>query len=85
MIHASQWQVHHPRYRRGVCGRTSPAGLARVSLRPPVDVIRAQLVTARRMADDLQPFSPAWDAAMGWVDDLEASLVHDGSGGAPSA
>jgi hypothetical protein len=31
----------------------------------------ARLAAARRRADDLQPFSPAWDAAMSWVEDLE--------------
>jgi hypothetical protein len=87
MTHVSQWQGHHPRYRRGVCGRPSSAGLAPVATLPlPADDgIMAQLATARRMADGLQPYSPAWDAAMGWIDDLEASLAHDGSSGASSA
>jgi hypothetical protein len=34
----------------------------------------AQLAMAHRMVDGLQPFSPAWDAAMAWVDDLEDTL-----------
>ena len=29
------------------------------------------LAAARRLARDLQPYSPAWDAAMAWIDDLE--------------
>ena len=35
------------------------------------DKVLTRLAAARRMVHDLQPFSPAWDAAMAWVDDLE--------------
>ena len=38
---------------------------------PENDVVQTRLATARRLVGDLQPFSPAWDAAMAWVEDLE--------------
>jgi hypothetical protein len=38
---------------------------------PDYDKILTRLAAARRMVRDLEPFSPAWDAAMAWVDDLE--------------
>jgi hypothetical protein len=31
------------------------------------------------MVDGLQPYSPAWDAAMAWSDDLEATLDRTSS------
>ena len=36
--------------------------------------IEIDLVTARRRAQADTPFSPAWDAAMTWVEDLEREL-----------
>jgi hypothetical protein len=36
--------------------------------------IEARLAAAREHAETLQPFSPAWDAAMAGVDDLEREL-----------
>jgi hypothetical protein len=38
---------------------------------PENDKVMTRLATARRMARELQPYSPAWDAAMAWVDELE--------------
>jgi hypothetical protein len=38
---------------------------------PEDDRVMARLAEARRLVRDLQPYSPAWDAAMAWVDDLE--------------
>ena len=38
---------------------------------PENDPVMARLEEARRLVRDLQPYSPAWDAAMAWVDDLE--------------
>jgi hypothetical protein len=38
---------------------------------PEDDLVMARLAEARRLVRDLQPYSPAWDAAMTWVDDLE--------------
>jgi hypothetical protein len=38
---------------------------------PEDDLVTARLEEARRLVRDLQPYSPAWDAAMAWVDDLE--------------
>jgi hypothetical protein len=35
---------------------------------------RYRLWTARRRASELQPFSPAWDAAMSGVEDLERQV-----------
>jgi hypothetical protein len=34
------------------------------------------LATARRRAEGDTPGSPAWDAAMDWVDDLERALAE---------
>jgi hypothetical protein len=39
------------------------------------ETTETRLALARRRADDLQPFSPAWDAAMSWVEDLERERV----------
>lgn len=36
--------------------------------------IKTELRVARRRARDLTPFSPAWDAAMALVEDLERAL-----------
>lgn len=36
--------------------------------------IESDLAAARRRAGDLMPFSPAWDASMAWVEDLERQL-----------
>jgi hypothetical protein len=36
--------------------------------------IEARLAAARERAETLQPFSPAWDAAMAGIDDLEIQL-----------
>ena len=36
--------------------------------------IEARLAAAREHAETLQPFSPAWDAAMAGIDDLELEL-----------
>ena len=38
------------------------------------DPIEAKLALARERAASLQPYSPAWDAAMAGVDDLEHEL-----------
>ena len=38
---------------------------------PEHDSVMAHLEEARRLVRDLQPYSPAWDAAMAWVEDLE--------------
>ena len=38
---------------------------------PENDLVMTSLAAARRLVRDLQPYSPAWDAAMAWVDDLE--------------
>lgn len=37
-------------------------------------LIERQLATAVRVAEGLMPFSPAWDAAMANVEDLERQL-----------
>jgi hypothetical protein len=39
-----------------------------------VQVLREHLTAARLRAGELQPFSPAWDAAMTRVEDLERQL-----------
>ena len=44
-----------------------------VSILEP-DPLEAQLASARERAASLQPYSPAWDAAMAGVDDLEREL-----------
>lgn len=44
-----------------------------VSLGEP-DPLEAQLAAARARAATLQPYSPAWDAAMAGVEDLERDL-----------
>lgn len=36
--------------------------------------VKAELTAARRRAGEYLPFSPAWDAAMGRVEDLEREL-----------
>jgi hypothetical protein len=38
--------------------------------------IESDLATARRRAEGDTPGSPAWDAAMEWVDDLERALTE---------
>jgi hypothetical protein len=38
------------------------------------DPIEARLASARERAASLQPFSPAWDAAMACVEDFEHEL-----------
>jgi hypothetical protein len=38
------------------------------------DPIEARLASARERAASLQPYSPAWDAAMAGVEDLEHEL-----------
>jgi hypothetical protein len=38
--------------------------------------IENALATARRRAEGDTPGSPAWDAAMEWVDDLEQALAE---------
>ncbi len=40
----------------------------------PLDETRDLLSAARRRANDLSPYSPAWDAAMAGVEDLERQL-----------
>jgi hypothetical protein len=40
------------------------------------DKVMHRIAAARRMARDLQPFSPAWDAAMAWVDELESEAGY---------
>jgi len=40
-----------------------------------VETTETALAIARRRVEDLQPYSPAWDAAMSWVDDLEREAV----------
>lgn len=37
--------------------------------------IESDLAIARRRAEGDMPGSPAWDAAMDWVDDLERTLA----------
>ena len=39
-----------------------------------IEQTRELLRAARRRARDLSPYSPAWDAAMAGVDDLEQQL-----------
>ena len=39
---------------------------------PENEVVMTRLEQARRLVRGLQPYSPAWDAAMAWVDDLES-------------
>jgi hypothetical protein len=39
-----------------------------------IERTRELLAAARRRARDLSPYSPAWDAAMADVDDLEEQL-----------
>jgi hypothetical protein len=76
MVQGSEWHAHHPRYRSVTHSRTPSARVASGSrMRPSFDAVREQLSAAHRMADELQPYSPAWDAAMAWVDDLEAKLL----------
>jgi hypothetical protein len=43
---------------------------------PERDKVLARLAVARRMVRDLQPWSPAWDAAMAWVDELECEAGY---------
>lgn len=38
--------------------------------------IESDLAAARRRAEGDMPGSPAWDAAMDWVDDLERALAE---------
>jgi len=38
---------------------------------PENDLVMTRLEEARRLVRDLQPYSPAWDAAMAWIDNLE--------------
>lgn len=38
--------------------------------------IESDLANARRRAEGDTPGSPAWDAAMEWVDDLERALAE---------
>jgi hypothetical protein len=38
--------------------------------------IESDLAAARRRAEGDTPGSPAWDAAMEWVDDLERALTE---------
>jgi hypothetical protein len=38
---------------------------------PENEMVLTSLEAAHRLVRDLQPYSPAWDAAMAWVDDLE--------------
>jgi hypothetical protein len=40
------------------------------------DKVLTRLEAARRMVRDLQPGSPAWDAAMAWVDELECEAGY---------
>jgi hypothetical protein len=38
---------------------------------PENDSLTTRLAEAHRLVRDLQPYSPAWDAAMAWVEELE--------------
>jgi hypothetical protein len=38
-------------------------------------LVEFELATARRRAAEYWPFSPAWDAAMGMVEELERTLA----------
>lgn len=38
-------------------------------------LVEFELATARRRAAEYWPFSPAWDAAMGMVEELERKLA----------
>ena len=40
-----------------------------------IEATETALALARRRVEDLQPYSPAWDAAMSWVEDLEREAV----------
>ena len=51
---------------------------------PENDKVLTRLATARRMARELQPFSPAWDAAMAWVDELEREAGYKWAVGGPA-
>jgi hypothetical protein len=79
MVQGSEWHAHHPRYRRVAHCRPRDAWVASdPRMRPPFDDDTTKLAMAHRMVDGLQPFSPAWDAAMAWVDELEAALDDTG-------
>lgn len=43
---------------------------------PENERILIRLAAARRMVRGLQPYSPAWDAAMAWVEDLECEAGY---------
>ena len=43
---------------------------------PEIEKVLLRLAAARQMVRGLQPFSPAWDAAMAWVDDLECEAGY---------
>jgi hypothetical protein len=51
--------------------RTDGGSTMIVQRAPEDDPVMTHLEAARRLVRDLQPYSPAWDAAMAWVDDLE--------------
>jgi len=55
-----------PRGRDHACGVINPN--RRV-------LVEFELATARRRAAEYWPFSPAWDAAMGMVEELERKLA----------
>jgi hypothetical protein len=81
MVQGSESQMRQPRYRAASLGRPSAGRMVGgSSVGSPFEALMAQLATAHRMVDGLQPFSPAWDAAMAWVDDLEATLGRTSSG-----
>jgi hypothetical protein len=81
MVQGSEWHAHHPRYRSVTHSRVRDDRVASGSTaRPSLDPVTTQLARARQMAQGLQPFSPAWDAAMAWVDELETTLGRTSSG-----
>jgi hypothetical protein len=41
-----------------------------------VQTVRRHLARARERVAELQPYSPAWDAAMAGVEDLEREVSH---------
>jgi len=51
---------------------------------PDNDKVLTRLAAARRMVRGLQPFSPAWDAAMAWVDDLECEAGYKWAAARPT-
>jgi len=59
---------------RGIVSGREPTHHERMWQLPERVAIELDLVTARRRAEADVPSSPAWDAAMAWVEDLERAL-----------